>query len=137
MLYCWHKWFYCFKIIFFASTQVQKMAKFERNSKTTDFSPPNTTEFLQNYHRTHKKTITEHLKVTTENMFFITIREFLISCWETKFYHETSKNGWQTLLFYPNVHIFTKLILTAEHFLLQPIDLIFMQKSNHLRNAYY
>jgi hypothetical protein len=74
----------------------------------------------KNYHWTHKN---YHLKVTTEHIFFITIREFLISCWETKFYH--------------NVHIFTELILTAEHFLLQPIDLIFMQKNNHLRKAYY
>ena len=103
----------------------------------TIFLPPNTTELLKT--TTERiKTITEHLKVTTEHIFFITIREFLISCWETKFYHKTSKNGRRTLLFYHNVHpIFTELILTAEHFLLQPIDLIFMQKNNHLRKAYY
>ena len=82
--------------------------------------PPNTTEILKT--TTERiKTITEHLKVTTEHIFFITIREFLISCWETKFYH--------------NVHIFTELILIAEHFLLQPIDLIFMQKNNHLSKS--
>jgi hypothetical protein len=45
------------------------------------------------------KTIIEHLKVTTEHIFFITIREFLISCWETKFYHKTSKDGRRTPLF--------------------------------------
>jgi hypothetical protein len=71
-------------------------------------TPLNTTELL--------KTTTERLKVTTEHIFFITIREFLISCWETKFYHKTSKNGRRTLLFYHNVHIFTELNLIAEHF---------------------
>jgi hypothetical protein len=52
----------------------------------------------------------------TEHICFITIREFLISCWKTKFYHKISKHGRRTLLFYHNVHIFTELILTTEHF---------------------
>ena len=80
----------------------------------------------KNYHRTHKSYHRTH--------FLYHHTEFLISCWATKFYHKTSENGRRTLLFYHNVHIFTELILTAEHFLLQPINL---QKNNHLRKAYY
>ena len=62
------------------------------------FLPLNTTELLK-ITTECIKTIAEHLKVTTKHIFFITIREFLISCWETTFYHIISKNGRRTLLF--------------------------------------
>jgi hypothetical protein len=100
------------------------------------FLPPNTAEHPELLKTTTEriKTIIEHLKVTTEHIFFITIQEFLISCWETKFYHKTSKNADEHFFF---ITMCTFSNLTAEHFLLQPIDLIFMQKNNHVRKAYY
>ena len=116
----WTQRNYAFPVTFVASIILNPVLVTVRLFTTAHRrTPKNTTERI--------KIITEHLKVTTEHIFFITLRE--VSCWETKFYHKSSRNGRRTLLFYHNVHIFTELNLTAEHFLLQPIELILCKKT--------